>query len=376
MPARRLRVGLVVNPVAGLGGPAGLKGSDETAWRKAVAAGYQPTSPARAKRFAQAVAADVDLLCAPGALGGDHMLDLGPPTPAILALQGAFVVGETTPEHTRRAAAALRDAGVDLLCFVGGDGTATDVAAAVGGTVPCLGVPGGVKITSPVFAHDVEEAAWLVRSLSPGFETVARDVTDVDEDAYRSGRLQVRLTGMLRVPMSPAVQGGKVPTSHEASLSGLVEQVLQGWDRQALHLVGAGSVGQAVKEQFWGKPTLLGVDAIRGDRIVANDLNDRAIESLLDEAEREKRPVRLWLSPIGGQGMLIGRGTQMLRPDLLARIGWDGIRVVAPPEKLVGLRALHIDSGDPAFDATAPKHLRVITGWNETRLLRVVHGHD
>lgn len=367
---RALRVGLVVNPVAGLGGPAALKGSDEASWRKALALGYSPTSPERAQRFVAQVGAEASWVTVRGALGGDWC-----PGAELVGRAAPYVLGETGPADTRDAAAAVRAAKVDLLCFVGGDGTATDVAAAVATTVPCLGVPAGVKITSPVFAHDVEEASWLVRMLAPGFETTLRDVTDVDERAYREGRLDVALTGSLRVPLSPAVPGGKVATSHETTLTGLVEQVLQAWDPAAVHLVGAGSVCMALKEQFWGTPTLLGLDCIDGSRIAQADLTDRDVATRVDAAREVGRRVCVWLSPIGGQGMLLGRGTQMLRPESLRKVGWENLFVVAPPEKLVGLRALHVDSGDPAFDATAPRHQRVIVGWNETRMVRVVHGH-
>ncbi|HLF16941.1 MAG TPA: NAD(+)/NADH kinase [Candidatus Thermoplasmatota archaeon] len=367
--AGALRVGLLVNPVAGLGGPGGFKGSDHGAWKKALEAGYAPTSPGRAARFVAAVGPDVAWVAPPGALGGETC----PGAERVLA-NADFRLGSTTPEDTVRAAQALRDAKVDLLCFVGGDGTATDVARAVGESVPCLGVPAGVKITSPVFAHDVAEAAWLVGGLRPGFETVRRDVTDLDEEAYRQGHFEVRLRGSLMVPPSPAVQDGKVATAAETPLGPIVEQVLEQWDADALHLVGAGSVCLAVKSQFWGKPTLLGVDAIVGNRIVATDLDDRRIAELVREHQAERRPVRITLSPIGGQGMLLGRGTQVLRPEVLRSVGWDNLLVISPPEKLFGIRALHVDTGDPALDASAPRHIRVVTGWNEVRLVRIQHG--
>src|SRR5687768_7426591 len=364
----RLRVGLLVNPVAGLGGPGAYKGSDGN-WQDALAEGYKPTSPDRAARFVKECGPDLHWVTVPGAMGGDD----APGAQLVLAGE-TFVVGKTTRDDTIRAAQAIRDAKVDLLCFLGGDGTAADVATAVGDKQACLGVPAGVKITSAVFAHDVEEAAWLVEHLLPGFETILRDVTDLDEVAYRTGHVDIELKGNLRVPMSPAIQSGKVATSTDTPLEPLIELVLQDWDPDALTFVGAGSVCQAVKDQFWGKPTLLGVDAIQGSRIVAIDLDDRQIADLTDRQLAAGGKVRVVLSTIGGQGMLLGRGTQMFRPEVLKRIGWESLRVVAPPEKLLGLRALHVDTGDPAFDLTAPKHIRVTTGWNESRMMRLVHG--
>jgi predicted polyphosphate/ATP-dependent NAD kinase len=364
----RLRVGLLVNPVAGLGGPGAYKGSDGN-WQDALAEGYKPQAGERAARFVRECGPDLHWVTVPGAMGGDAAPG------AELALPAErFEVGKTTGDDTVRAAQAIRDAKVDLLCFLGGDGTAADVAKALGTKQPCLGVPAGVKITSAVFAHDVEEAAWLVAHLRPGFETLLRDVTDLDEEAYRTGHVDIELKGNLRVPLSPAIQQGKVATSTETPLEPLIEQLLQDWDSEALTFVGAGSVCQAVKDQFWGNETLLGVDAIQGSRIIASDLDDRQIAEMVDAQLAKGGRVRLVLSTIGGQGMLLGRGTQMFRPDVLRKMGWDSLRVLAPPEKLLGLRALHVDTGDPALDATAPKHIRVITGWNETRMMRLVHG--
>jgi predicted polyphosphate/ATP-dependent NAD kinase len=367
-PLPKLLVGLLVNPVAGLGGPGAYKGSDGN-WRDALEHGYVPTAPERAKQFVARVGDAVDWVTVPGVMGADWVKG------ARLVLEGApLQLGATGREDTVRAAQALRDAKVDLLCFLGGDGTATDVARAVGNKQPCLGVPAGVKITSAVYTHDVAEAAWLVAHLRPGFETLLRDVTDLDEVAYRTGHVEIELKGNLRVPLSPALQQGKVATSTETPLEPLVEQVLQEWDADALSFVGAGSVCLAVKDQFWGKPTLLGVDAIQGSRIVANDLDDRRIAEMVDAQLAKGGKVRVVLSTIGGQGMLLGRGTQMLRPDVLRKVGWENLRVIAPPEKLLGLKGLHIDTGDADFDAAAPKHIRVVTGWNETRMVRLLSG--
>ncbi len=351
-----LRVGLVINPIAGLGGEAGFKGSDGH-WQDALSQGFEPHAADRAKRLVDATAS-IEWHHAPGALG--------------LGDEPGKALGETSAADTQEAIQALAPA-VDLICFVGGDGTATDVAKVAGDT-PCLGIPAGVKITSAVFAHDVEEAAWLLENLDPGFETVARDVTDLDEAAYRSGRVDVTLTGTLRVPLSPAVQGGKVATVQETPLEPLVEQVMADWDPDAAYLVGAGSVCRAIKQQFWGEPTLLGIDAIAGGRIVEMDLNGPAVLAFVQAQQALGRPVRILLSTIGGQGMLLGRGTHPLH-EALGLLGWDALWVVAPPEKLVGLRGLHVDV-EPSLSAGAPAYMRVTSGLRETRMLRLLAGHE
>jgi predicted polyphosphate/ATP-dependent NAD kinase len=143
-----------------------------------------------------------------------------------------------------------------------------------------------------------------------------------------------------------------------------------------LWLIGAGSVCRAVKQRFWGTPTLLGVDAIQGDRIRHVDVDAHAAEDLVADATAAQRDVHIVLSIIGGQGVVLGRGTQVLSPPVLRAAGWHRIHVIAPPEKLVGLRGLVVDTGDIALDASAPKYMRVIAGWNETRLVKVSRAAD
>ncbi|MGB1698037.1 MAG: ATP-NAD kinase family protein [Thermoplasmatota archaeon] len=347
-------VGVLVNPIAGIGGESGFKGSDHH-WKEALAQGFTSPAPERAARLVAAVGSEVEWCSVQGPLGV-------PGTRRIPFQSDA----ETTAEDSKRAAIALCDAGIDVLCFVGGDGTATDIAHA-NPSVPCLGIPGGVKITSPVFAYDVDDAVEFLLHLGRGFETTMRDVTDVDEEAYREGRLETKLTGQLRVPLTPIVQGSKCATTADTPLEPLVDEVMEHWDPDALYVVGAGSVTKAIKDQFWGEPTLLGVDVIHTNRIQHSDCNGPRLRELL---ANWSGPVKILLSTIGGQGMLLGRGTQVLNP-ILQQVGWDHIWVVAPPEKLIGQPGLHVDC-DPAFARLAPKYLRVTSGWRETRMVRVL----
>ncbi|MGA0121568.1 MAG: ATP-NAD kinase family protein, partial [Gaiellales bacterium] len=141
-------IGLVVNPVAGLGGAVGLKGTDGLV-EEALARGAVPRASDRAAAAIAALPADVPVATAAGAMGEDALQRAGR-TPALLVPGGALT---TTADDTRQAVRALADAGVELLLFAGGDGTARDVCAAVGDATPALGIPAGVKIQSAAFAE-------------------------------------------------------------------------------------------------------------------------------------------------------------------------------------------------------------------------------
>src|ERR1700677_2433415 len=79
----RARIGIIVNPLAGIGGAVALKGSDgvETV-ALARARGAVAHSPARAARALRALAASVDptsvrIMAAPGSMGATAAREIG-----------------------------------------------------------------------------------------------------------------------------------------------------------------------------------------------------------------------------------------------------------------------------------------------------------
>lgn len=383
-----IRIGFVVNPVAGIGGPAGLKGSDEMAV-EATERGYEPQSTEKARRFLvrlkqRAPTGSVRVFTAPGVLGGNVTRETGWKTGSLGVESFDDDPFSTDAEDTKHAARAAVELGMDLLVFVGGDGTARDVAIAVGEKIPVLGVPAGVKMFSECFTDTPEAAADLLCELSEGFqegdevEAYTGDLLDLDEEAYREGRLVPRPTGVVRVPRSARILAAKCPLVPGSDITSSAGAIVEEMDQRpgALFVLGSGSTLFAVKQALGIDGTLIGVDAVKkGDdgqwQVVARDAHAHELEAIVKGHEN----VVLVLTPLGGQGSIIGRGTGPISPKVV-RAALPDVWVVATGEKLASLRdgALHVDTGDPSLDEAFPGHLRVTTQPGRQKIMRVEHG--
>ena len=362
MPARR--IGLVVNPIAGLGGAVGLKGTDGKA-EVALKLGARQRAHPRAVAFLRALPDHVTVVTAAGPMGEDACAE------ADVSALVVYTPGEpTTARDTTAAARALADAGVDLLLFVGGDGTAADVARGLEGTeVPALGVPAGVKMYSSVFADTPDAAASVATSFDA---TEPHEVLDIDEDAFRAGELRVALKGVLRVPAHARVQAGKsAGDDDEVEVETLAQAVAESLEADRTFVLGAGTTMLAVKEALGIRGTLLGLDVVwldaeRKAHLLVRDAKER---DLLDVAA----DLQVVVSPIGAQGFFLGRGNLPLTPAVLSRLALpEDVRVVATPWKLLHTPALKVDTGDPSLDRRFPAYIRVVTGHGQTKLMRVV----
>lgn len=358
-------VGFLVNPIAGMGGPVGLKGTDgllpEARIRGAVA-----RAPVRAKETLGLLKdAPFRFLTCSGSMGGDILREAG--------ISGAQVVyssrqAATSAKDTWEACRIFLSKGTDLILFCGGDGTARDVYDAIGNRIPILGIPAGVKMYSAVFSVTPAAAAEILLQQGPGsFSLPIRDaeIVDVDEGAYRRGELRTRLYGIARSPYLPGlVQGTKAvfeDRDDDRARDGIalfLSEVMEGTP-ETLYILGPGSTTGAIARRFGLEKTLLGFDAIYKGRIVGRDLNEASLLALLDKHVS----VRLVVSVIGAQGAVLGRGTQQVSPTVLRRIGIPQVIVVATPHKLSETPILFLDTGDPGLDAGFGEFIQVITGY-------------
>ena len=367
-------VGLVVNPIAGMGGPVGLKGTDgREVLEQARRRGALPVAAARTDRALarlESRCAGVQFVAAAGAMGADLAAAHAFQTEVVSWRQGERAA--TTADDTRAAAAEFERRNVELILFAGGDGTARDIHDVVGDRVPILGVPTGVKMHSGVFATTPENAGDVVGAFlrSPRGAVREADVVDVDEDA-RVDTIGTRLYGAACVPDDrlrvQATKAGGVP-SDDVALEAVCAGIAGAMDPRRIYLLGPGTTMRRLMRKLGLEKTILGVDAVRAGRLLGSDLGERELLELVGD-----EPVTLLIGVVGGQGALLGRGNQQLSPAVLRRIGTENIEIVAGLRKLLALDPplLHVDTGDPELDRALCGYRRVHVAPRRTLVCRV-----
>ncbi len=362
-------IGLIVNPVAGMGGSVGLKGTDGEMHAKALALGAEPVSPARVREFLSHISCRdrIRLLAAPGPMGADHAEAAG------LAFETVgTLAAEPTAKDTIAIAREMLDAGVELIAFAGGDGTARDIADAIGLHVPVIAVPAGVKVYSSVFAYNPRAAAELLDAFVEGADVSEEEVLDIDEDAFRAGIVDSRHYGFLLVPHAGGLlQAGKEVSGSAGSTAEAKQEiaaaVIEEMVPEALYLLGPGTTVRAIADELGVEKTLLGVDAVIDGKLVGSDLNERAILELLDRHAQ----AYIVVTPLGGNGFIFGRGNKQFSPKVLRRIGRENIVVIGDRGKLIKLDSLHVDTGDAELDRSLSGYIDVVVGSNHSKLMRV-----
>jgi predicted polyphosphate/ATP-dependent NAD kinase len=373
--ARALQVktiGLIVNPVAGMGGAVGLKGTDGKAIvNRARSLGAKPVAPARAEAFLaelNPVESGVRLVVGAGSMGEDEAKSAGF-TYNVLGERKK----ETSAEDTVAIAKKMVDAGVALLVFCGGDGTARDIQRTVNMNVPVLGVPTGVKMHSAVFAVNPQAAAGVtIRFFYGELSLREAEVMDVDEKAFREGRLSAELYGYVLTPYEPhLIQANKLASpmteSELRNQAAIAICIIENMKPDVAYIIGPGTTTRTIGDLLDAKKTLLGVDIFYNKKIVASDVNEKQILEAISG-----KTAQIIVTPIGGQGFIFGRGNQQISPEVIRRVGLDNIVVVATAGKLRSLKSLRVDTGDPNLDvALRSRKLKVVADYKTEYVARI-----
>ena len=369
---QKRRLGLIVNPVAGIGGRVGLKGSDGAEiQKKALELGAVPQSLNRAIQALERIKPvdGLEIITYPGEMGESAARACGF-EPTVI---GSIKPGETTPEDTRNAAQEMLRLNVNLLLFAGGDGTARDVYTAIGERLPVLGIPAGVKIHSAVFATNPLNAGDLAVLYLQGKVSNLREaeVMDIDEEAFRQGVVSAKLYGYLKIPFERRlIQSLKTPSSpgEQTAMAAIAADVASKMEDGWLYVIGPGTTTRAITSRLGLDKTLIGVDVVAEGKLVAADVNESQLLELL-----EGRKAKIVVTPIGGQGYIFGRGNQQISPQVIKRVGKENIIVVSTTGKIHSLRGrpLWVDTGDRAIDEMLSGHIRVVTGYNEQIVYKV-----
>jgi len=365
-----LKLGFIVNPIAGMGGKVGLKGTDgEEVLEKALELGAKPEAPIKAKKALEVlvpVKDKLEIYTYPNNMGEDIARELG---------FEVKVLGErkakTSSEDTEKAVSEMLDKNVELILFAGGDGTARNIYNVVGDKIPVIGIPAGVKIHSGVYANHPKAAGEVVLKFLEGelLNIKEVEVMDIDEDAFREGQVVTKLFGYMKVPFEPElVQNQKSGgiEGEEAALDGISDKIIENMEKDIFYIIGSGTTTRPIMEKLELPNTLLGIDIIKNKELIASDVNEKEILECIGDNK-----AKIIVTVIGGQGYILGRGNQQLSADVIRKVGKENIQIIATKKKLMdlGRKPLLVDTGDEEVNNMFNGYMKIRTSYTE----EVVH---
>ncbi len=400
----QFKLGFIINPIAGVGGSVALKGSDgEGIAEQALLLGAQAKANQRAELALEILLPykdEIKIFTANNLMGEQCARSLGFEVEvvyqSVAEKNGEY---QTTAVDTELAVKALVKQGIDILLFAGGDGTARNICQSVseiladkhqgdyyGKSLPVLGIPAGCKIHSGVYAITPKAAGRVVEMMvTKQLVTLTEaDVMDIDESLFRQGVVKAKRYGEMQIPselryVQAVKSGGK--ESDELVLQDIAADVIDKMDDE-LFIIGSGSTTAFLMEELSLENTLLGVDVVYQQSIVASDVTEQNLWKLIQshlnngnstDIANDKRKIKLVITLIGGQGHIFGRGNQQLSPRIIRAVGKENIIIIATKAKLNALNArpLIADTGDSSLDEELSGYLPIVTGYNDQVLYPV-----
>lgn len=371
------KIGFLINPIAGMGGRVGLKGTDNVL-AQAKQLGATPIASQKAREMlheflTRGYSRDIHWYTCATDMGNTILESSGIKAKDIIYTPQITI---TSAEDTKKACHKFLENHIDILVFCGGDGTARDIFTVIDKQIPLLGIPSGVKMHSAVFGVNTSATAKMLQEFIEGRLTIGdAEIMDLDEDLYRKGEWKVRLFGIAKGIVEPTyIQVGK--TSYESISDDAVKDELADHikdelekNNDALFLFGPGGTVDYIAKKIGLKHTLLGIDAVYKKQVVGSDLNEKQILDLLKAHPKAK----ILLSPIGAQGFILGRGNLQLSPEVIRKIGIENIIVVATPSKLMHTTILRVDTGDKVVDRLFQDqgYLMVVIGYRLSKVVNI-----
>jgi predicted polyphosphate/ATP-dependent NAD kinase len=361
-------LGLIINPIAGIGGRVGLKGSDEdNIQERAFELGAKPLSINRTIDALYPILNYkklVKFITYPNKMGETALDVLGFEKEIV----GQINPKKTSGEDTKNAARIMAEKKVDLLIFSGGDGTARDIYDSIGTSLICIGIPAGVKIYSAVYTINPYAAGHLLQRYLEGekLEIRAAEVIDIDEGAYRNGIVVTKLYGYLNILYSSQlIQGGKIssPFSERSNMLEIATYVIDMMEKDTFYILGPGTTVKTITDILGLEKTLIGVDVIFNKKLILMDVGEKELLKLIANYSKGK----IIVTPLGGQGFIFGRGNQQISPLVIQSLGRENIWVLSTENKLMSLggRPLLLDSGDHSLDLSLRGYWKIIIGYNK-----------
>ncbi len=360
------KLGFLINPIAGMGGAVGLKGTDGVLG-EALKRGAEPVAQERAKKALDGFKGlELEILTSSGVMGEDVLTELDLPHGVVHTFEC-----QCSAKDTVNAVENFLKENVDLILFCGGDGTARDVFSVVDKKVPILGIPAGVKMHSAVFAINPSIISLLVKGYAfEDYPTRDVEIMDIDEDAYRQGELNIKLFGYAEAPYQEMmVQSSKqvyrLPGESEAK-EAIAKYVLELMEDDVVYIMGAGSTVKAVGDMLGIDKTLLGVDIVKDRKLILKDAAEKDILANLGEK------TKIIVSLIGSQGFVFGRGTQQMSSKVIKKVGKKNIMIIATPYKLLHSQELRVDTNDDELDKELEGYYKIISGYHEMTVRKIV----